>query len=119
MSQCPDEDELLDGARARLPAEAQARLEAHLDGCAACCAVLAGLDGGRSLSLRDPPHGAPLEPEVMPQPGARVGRYVLLRRVGTAAWVSSSPRMTRTWTARWRSSCSSPAWWRTRRPVGG
>ncbi|WP_147470040.1 serine/threonine-protein kinase [Corallococcus sp. AB049A] len=82
MSQCPDENELLDGARARLSAEAQARLESHLDGCAACCAVLAGLDGGRSLSLRDPPREAPPEPEEMPRPGARVGRYVLLRRVG-------------------------------------
>ncbi|MFB1479893.1 tetratricopeptide repeat protein [Corallococcus sp. RDP092CA] len=82
MSQCPDENELLDGARARLSAESQARLEAHLDGCAACCEVLAGLEGGRSLSQRPPPRGAPLEPEATPRPGGRVGRYVLLRRVG-------------------------------------
>ncbi|CAM3180431.1 serine/threonine protein kinase [Corallococcus sp. ZKHCc1 1396] len=82
MSQCPDENELVEGARARLSAAAQARLEAHLDGCAACCAVLAGLDGGLSLSRRGPPQAARHGPEETPQPGARVGRYVLLRRVG-------------------------------------
>ncbi|MFP2907425.1 zf-HC2 domain-containing protein [Pyxidicoccus sp. 3LFB2] len=75
MSQCPDENELVDGAQARLSAEAQARLEAHLDGCAACCAVVAGLEGER-------PREEPSAREETLLPGARVGRYVLLRRVG-------------------------------------
>ena len=104
MSPCPDENLLVEGAQGRLSAAAQAQWEAHLDGCAACCAVVAGLDGGRALSQR----GAPRAEEGTLEPGSRVGRYVLLRRVGEGAWASSSPPMIRTWTGRWRSSCCKP-----------
>ena len=72
---CPDENELLEWEQGRLSADAVAVLEAHLDGCEACCAVAAGLRGGEASS------GEELEP-LTPGPGAHVGRYVLLRRVG-------------------------------------
>ncbi|WNG34926.1 tetratricopeptide repeat protein [Archangium violaceum] len=82
MTPCPDENELLEWEQGRLSANAVARLEAHLDGCAACCAVVAGLKGEEALPAesREPP--APLGLGSTPGPGARVGRYVLLRRVG-------------------------------------
>ncbi len=78
MTPCPDENELLEWEQGRLSADAVAGLEAHLDGCAACCAVVAGLRGEEALSAES------LEPVAPPAPGpgARVGRYVLLRRVG-------------------------------------
>ncbi|HYO74678.1 MAG TPA: serine/threonine protein kinase, partial [Archangium sp.] len=78
MTSCPDENELLEWEQGRLSADAVAGLEAHLDGCAACCGVAAGLRGGEALSAED------LEPleALTPGPGAHVGRYVLLRRVG-------------------------------------
>ncbi|WP_163988723.1 serine/threonine-protein kinase [Pyxidicoccus caerfyrddinensis] len=77
MTPCPDENELLEWEQGRLSAGAVAQLEAHLDGCAVCCTVVAGLKGQGTLdSLATPAPGAP------PQAGAHVGRYVLLRRVG-------------------------------------
>ncbi|OJT26133.1 hypothetical protein BO221_09940 [Archangium sp. Cb G35] len=78
MTPCPDENELLEWEQGRLSAEAVTGLEAHLDGCAACCAVAAGLRGGEAPSTEDLEPPAPLTPG----PGARVGRYVLQRRVG-------------------------------------
>ncbi|WNG24810.1 tetratricopeptide repeat protein [Cystobacter fuscus] len=82
MSACPDENELVEGARGLLSAEARARLEAHLDGCAACCAVVAGLEVDRRPPVKDSEHLASAGPGEAPQPGEHVGRYVLLRRVG-------------------------------------
>src|SRR6218665_1994848 len=82
MTPCPDENELLEWEQGRLSAKAVARLEAHLDGCAACCAVVAGLRGEGALSAEGLEPMAPLGPGGTPGPGARVGRYVLLRRVG-------------------------------------
>ncbi|MCP3166045.1 serine/threonine-protein kinase [Myxococcus qinghaiensis] len=82
MTPCPDENELLDWEQGRLSADAVARLETHLDGCAACCAVVAGLRGD---GVPSPEGGGPLAAPRLggpPGPGARVGRYVLLRRVG-------------------------------------
>jgi tetratricopeptide (TPR) repeat protein len=76
MTECPDENELLEWAQGEMRGEALSLLEAHLDGCAACCAVVAGLKGEGASSP-----GGRMEPEP-PRPGARVGRYVLLRRVG-------------------------------------
>ncbi|WP_426751567.1 tetratricopeptide repeat protein [Myxococcus sp. Y35] len=79
MPPCPDENELLEWEQGRLSADAVTRLEAHLDRCAACCAVVAGLAGQGALAEASlAPHG----PEASPRAGARVGRYVLLRRVG-------------------------------------
>ncbi|HEX5754598.1 MAG TPA: hypothetical protein VFZ09_50910 [Archangium sp.] len=77
MTPCPDENELLEWEQGRLSTDAVAGLEAHLDGCEACCAVAAGLRGGVGF-------GAELESlaPLTPGPGAHVGRYVLLRRVG-------------------------------------
>ena len=82
MTPCPDENELLEWEQGRLSTEAMARLEAHLDGCATCCAVVAGLRGEESLPAEGLNPLAPLGPGGTPGPGARVGRYVLLRRVG-------------------------------------
>ncbi|WP_141618642.1 tetratricopeptide repeat protein [Myxococcus sp. AB036A] len=82
MTPCPDENELLDWEQGRLSADAVARLEAHLDGCAACCAVVAGLRGD---GVPSPEGRGPLTAPLLrgtPEPGARVGRYVLLRPVG-------------------------------------
>ncbi|QRK08439.1 tetratricopeptide repeat protein [Archangium violaceum] len=79
MTPCPDENELLEWEQGRLSADAVARLEAHLDGCAACSTVVAGLRSGGALSAEGLEPLAPLGP---PGPGERVGRYVLLRRVG-------------------------------------
>jgi tetratricopeptide (TPR) repeat protein len=82
MPSCPDENELLEWEQGRLPADAVARLEAHLDGCAACSAVVAGLRSGGAPSAEDLEPLVPLGPDGTPRPGARVGRYVLLRHVG-------------------------------------
>ncbi|HEX5751364.1 MAG TPA: serine/threonine-protein kinase [Archangium sp.] len=82
MSACPDENELVEGAQGLLSAEARARLEAHLDRCAACCAVVAGLKEDTPPPVKDSGRLAPAEPGVALQPGERVGGYVLLRRVG-------------------------------------
>ncbi|MFY0567693.1 tetratricopeptide repeat protein [Archangium lansingense] len=82
MTPCPDENELLEWEQGRLSADAVVRLEAHLDGCAACSAVVAGLRGEEGLSEENQEPMAPLGPGCTPEPGARVGRYVLLRRVG-------------------------------------
>jgi len=82
MSACPDENELVEGAQGLLPAEAQARLEAHLDGCAACCAVVAGLEVRNPTPEKQSGRTAPAGPGEALQPGGHVGRYVLLRRVG-------------------------------------
>ncbi|OJH38030.1 tetratricopeptide repeat protein [Cystobacter ferrugineus] len=82
MTPCPDENELLEWEEGRLSADAVARLEAHLDGCASCCAVVAGLRGEEALPARGQESPAALGPGSTLGPGARVGRYVLLRRVG-------------------------------------
>ncbi|HYH96692.1 serine/threonine-protein kinase [Hyalangium sp.] len=82
MTPCPEENELLEWEQGRLSPDAVARLEAHLDGCAACCAVVAGLKGGGSLSAEGLEPMAPLGLGGTPRAMARVGRYVLLRRVG-------------------------------------
>lgn len=82
MTSCPDENELLEWEQGRLSADALARLEAHLDGCAGCSAVVAGLRGGGGLPAEGLEPMAPLGPAGTPGPGARVGRYVLLRHVG-------------------------------------
>jgi len=49
MTPSPDQNELLEWEQERLSADAMARLEAHFDGCAACCAVVAGLRGEEAL----------------------------------------------------------------------
>ena len=54
MTPCPDENELLEWEQGRLSADAVARLEAHLDGCAACSVVVAGLAGGGGLPAEGP-----------------------------------------------------------------
>jgi tetratricopeptide (TPR) repeat protein len=82
MTPCPDENELLEWEQGRLSVDAVARLEAHLDGCAACSAVVAGLEGEGALPAEGLEPLAPLGPGGLPRPGARVGRYVLLRHVG-------------------------------------
>lgn len=82
MTPCPDENELLEWEQGRLSADAEARLEVHLDQCAECCAVVAGLKGQGALAEEALESLAPPGPGVPPRPGARVGRYVLLRRVG-------------------------------------
>ena len=82
MTPCPDENELLEWEQGRLSADAMALLETHLDGCAACCAVVAGLKGEEALSAEGLEPRVPLGPGGTPEPGARLGRYVLLRRVG-------------------------------------
>ncbi|QRN94435.1 serine/threonine protein kinase [Archangium violaceum] len=82
MTPCLDENELLEWEQGRLSADAVARLEAHLDGCEACCAVVAGLREEGALSAEGLEPLAPLGSGGTPGPGARVGRYVLLRRVG-------------------------------------
>jgi tetratricopeptide (TPR) repeat protein len=82
MISCPDENELLEWEQGRLSGDAVAQLEGHLDGCAACCAVVAGLRGGGALPTEELEPLAPRGPGGTPGPGARVGRYVLLRRVG-------------------------------------
>ncbi|MCY1023809.1 serine/threonine-protein kinase [Pyxidicoccus sp. MSG2] len=82
MTPCPDENELLEWEQGRLSADAVARLEAHLDHCAACCTVVAGLEGQGALAEEALDSMASSEPGAPPHAGARVGRYVLLRRVG-------------------------------------
>ncbi|WP_164021330.1 tetratricopeptide repeat protein [Pyxidicoccus trucidator] len=79
MPPCPDENELLEWEQGHMSAEAVARLEAHLDRCAECSAVVAGLKGQGALAEESL---SPPGPDAPPQAGARVGRYVLLRRVG-------------------------------------
>ncbi|MFP2933629.1 serine/threonine-protein kinase, partial [Pyxidicoccus sp. 3LG] len=82
MTPCPDENELLEWEQGRLSGDAVARLEAHLDRCAECSAVVAGLEGQGAQPEESLESLASPGPEALPPGGARVGRYVLLRRVG-------------------------------------
>ena len=72
---CPGEDDLLACAEGRLAPDPRAALEAHLDGCAACRGELAALVRflGPSTAAAEP---SPLE---------RIGRYIVLRRLGAGA----------------------------------
>jgi tetratricopeptide (TPR) repeat protein/predicted Ser/Thr protein kinase len=74
MGTCPDENALSAFAERRLAGPARAAIEAHLDTCADCLAVVAQLVGTADGDA-DPEAGAPI-------PGARVGRYALLEMIG-------------------------------------
>jgi eukaryotic-like serine/threonine-protein kinase len=71
-SQCVDDQTAARLVQGALPAEEQASLERHIDGCPACSTLLA------ELARVYGPH-APRLPEV----GLELGRYTLLRRLGS------------------------------------
>jgi tetratricopeptide (TPR) repeat protein/tRNA A-37 threonylcarbamoyl transferase component Bud32 len=85
---CPDEAQIVAYARGLLaPRKAQA-LEAHLDGCSACCehVVLAGRESlAPSPERADDSPPEPLGKLADLTPGASLGRYTILELVGKGA----------------------------------
>ena len=90
---CPDENVLAGFATGALPATAAPEVEAHLDGCTDCRALVAAVAAESSVpeaSVSDAPTrldtGAPTLAEVGTEPvlpeGTRLGAYVLRERLG-------------------------------------
>ncbi|MBI5546842.1 MAG: protein kinase [Deltaproteobacteria bacterium] len=77
---CPDESALLDFARGQLPDDQAQAIEAHIDGCADCRALVA--DAAR----QDDPSSADGLPRGAPEPAdggfTRLGRYAVLELIG-------------------------------------
>ena len=72
---CPDENELVAFAAGSLPPDHAERLSVHLHGCEECRLLLSSLQSS-----------APVEGlEGLPGPGARVGKYLVLSRLGAGA----------------------------------
>ncbi|MFO0744609.1 MAG: protein kinase [Myxococcota bacterium] len=92
---CPSDDALLAYVEHLLPPDEAARVDEHVAGCDACCAVLA--EAGRALSDDAPepddglvfpearPAPEPARARPLPEPGAKVGRYLVLDVLGTGA----------------------------------
>jgi tetratricopeptide (TPR) repeat protein len=84
MGGCPDNDSFVGFIERRLDAGAMGRFEEHLDDCDACRRVLALM--GSALDAPPAADSAPAEePPLATEmllPGTRLGRYVVLRRLG-------------------------------------
>ncbi|MEW6435384.1 MAG: protein kinase [Myxococcota bacterium] len=72
---CPPDEVLIHLAHGGFAGDVLAQLEAHLDGCSGCRLVVAAVAAG----------SAPADPRAVPelQPGARLGRYVVERLLGS------------------------------------
>ena len=72
---CPPDEVLIHLAHGGFSGDVLAQLEAHLDGCSGCRLVVAAVAAG----------SAPADPRVGPdlEPGARLGRYVVERLLGS------------------------------------
>ena len=95
-SRCLDEPQLLDLADGVASSELRARAEAHLDGCAACQAQLAGFLLARAPSTPSPRQEPSPTPSTLVEDtvtakgppmaalerGTLLGRYVVLERIG-------------------------------------
>jgi WD40 repeat protein/serine/threonine protein kinase len=80
MSDCLDDDTLLDFVEGRLPAGRVAEVDEHIADCAACRKVLAAL--GRGVA-ETPAEIAPRPEEGLRfEPGATVGAFSIMRRLG-------------------------------------
>jgi serine/threonine protein kinase len=79
---CPGDDSLLALMSSRTSLEEAEPLLAHLDACADCRALAASMVRLAPAPTEEPPSSAPsLEPASI-APGATVGRYVVLQRIG-------------------------------------
>src|SRR5689334_5796311 len=82
VSACPEEATLFDLLEGLLPADEEAAVHEHLDGCARCRAALAeAADSGADPTQHGQPPGSP-QPTQPVAPGSRLGRYVVLHPVG-------------------------------------
>jgi tetratricopeptide (TPR) repeat protein/predicted Ser/Thr protein kinase len=70
---CPDDNELWALAHGEMSGQMRARLDAHIDGCSACRAVLGALARVQAPAPR---------PAAVRSPGATFGRYVILEAIG-------------------------------------
>ncbi len=82
---CPDENTLALWVEGRLPADQAAAIGAHSEGCTDCRRVIVALT--RLRSDRDPtePEPAVTAPDEELSSGARLGRYVVEKKVGAGA----------------------------------
>jgi tetratricopeptide (TPR) repeat protein/tRNA A-37 threonylcarbamoyl transferase component Bud32 len=79
---CPDENSLVAFVDRRLPAAEQLSVQSHLDGCSVCLALVC--DMARSdFPPTFPQEAAAAREDAEPAAGAIVGRYELLRMVGS------------------------------------
>ena len=76
-STCPDETTLSDFLAGMLPEEGRARVLTHLEGCEECQSQVA-------LGASSSP-GVPAREDTPLAPGARLARYVVLKRIGRGA----------------------------------
>jgi len=77
-STCPDETTLSDFLEGMLPEEGRARVLTHLEGCEGC-------QGQVALGASSTPGVPAREADVPLAPGARLARYVVLKRIGRGA----------------------------------
>ena len=92
MGECLEENAVVEFVQGELDADAAASVEAHLDACERCSALVAEL--ARVYDDIAPPSDAPLtltseepgeHPEVRLARGATVGRYIVVERIGAGA----------------------------------
>lgn len=84
---CPDDDTLLAYVAGALPTVEGHAIELHIDGCVACCEVLAEAGRAFTSGVVMPPDEAatPATPRRLPEPGDNVGRYHILEVLGLGA----------------------------------
>jgi serine/threonine protein kinase len=83
-SDCPDENLIGAYVEARLSSGDVARIEGHLDGCAACHRLAALIAGGGSIEMRSSvvASGAPAQRAGWLASGTQLGRYIVARPIG-------------------------------------
>ena len=75
MSECPDDNLLIQLAHGGVSGDELGRLESHLDGCSSCRTLVAAVAGGSSAA-------DPRAPVQVLEPGERMGRYEIERLIG-------------------------------------
>ena len=87
MQECPTDEQIVELAAGHLPEEGRARIEAHLDSCDDCRAVLAAaaaepvVPSAASTPAANP-GPFPRDPDEPLEAGAQIGRYVVVGTLG-------------------------------------